>query len=119
MLKLRTSLNYYKRARLSCFYVNHQDVIEIDTSVDTAMKNSNSDTETAVKGEYLNNDVPVEVFGHSILMTEYDPILSKKRSAAKKASEAQHAQTDPSVNTVQQNAQTAAASQAAAQNVES
>ena len=119
MLKLRTSLNYYRRARLSCFYDNHQDVVEIDTSVETAMKNSNSDTETAVKGEYLNNDVPVEVFGHSILMTEYDPILSKKRSAAKKSSEAQHAQSDSSVNTVQQNVETSAAAQAAAQNVES
>lgn len=114
---LRTSLNYIRRASFFCRYVNHQEVIEIDTSVETAMKNSNSDTETSVKGEFLNNDVPVEVFGRSILMTEYDPILSKRRSAAK-ANEAQHAQTDPSVNNVQQNVQTAAAAQVAAQNVE-
>lgn len=115
---LRTSLNYFRRQSYFCRYVNHQDVIEIDTSVETAMKNSNADTETSVKGEFLNNDVPVEVFGRSILMTEYDPILSKRRSSAK-ASEAQHAQTDSTSNTVQNNVQTAAAAQAAAQNVES
>ena len=115
---LRTSLSYKKRASLSCSYYNHQPVIELDTSVNTALENSNSDVDSVkVQGEFVDNSEPVVIYGNSLLMTEYDPIAAKRRSAAR-ASEAQHSQVDSSANNVQQNTNTAAAAQAAAQNVQ-
>lgn len=104
MIKLRTSLNYVRRSRCFCLNKDRVVVAEIDTSVDSAVKNSNIDMSSGNKGTYLDSEEPVNYYSQSVLMTNYDPLLTKQQRRA--AAAAEHAQNDNTAASVQQNVAT-------------
>lgn len=95
----RNSYNYRRRVRLSVAYVQFSPVIEIDTSVTEAVKNSNSisGNESSKGVTYLDNETPINYYGASILMTEFDPIARnwQKAHSAQQATQTQQAAAAP------------------------
>ena len=96
----RNAYNYKRRFRLSVAYVQNAPVIEVDTSVTEAVKNSNSmsATESSKGVTYLDSETPTNYYGVSILMTEFDPIArnwQKSHSAAQQSTQTQQAAAAP------------------------
>lgn len=109
----RNAYTYKRRVRLSVSYVQSSPVIEVDTSVTEAVKNSNSmSVRESSKGvTYLDSETPINYYGASILMTDFDPIVRnwQKAHAAQQATQTQQVAAAP--------AAAAAAAAANAQNV--
>lgn len=95
----RNAYNYKRQSRLSVAYVQFAPVVEIDTSVTEAVKNSNSmSANESKKGvTYLDNETPTNYYGASILMTEFDPIARnwQKAHSAQSATQTQQAAAAP------------------------
>lgn len=95
----RNAYNYKRRVRLSVAYVQAAPVVEIDTSVTEAVKNSNSmSSKESSKGvTYLDSETPVNYYGVSILATDFDPIARnwQKAHAAQQATQTQQAAAAP------------------------
>lgn len=95
----RNAYNYKRRVRLSVAYVQATPVIEIDTSVTEAVKNSNSmsSTESRKGVTYLDNESPTNYYGPGLLLTEFDPIVRnwQKAHAAQQAAQTQQAAAAP------------------------
>lgn len=90
---INTPYNYRQRRYYTPNY-GKLDVVEVDTSINESMMDSTSPSrqEASKKGEYLNNDEPVTLYGNGLTMTEFDPILNKQlrsqsQAQAQRASE--------------------------------
>lgn len=72
---VRTPYNYISRT-IAGYNYGKLDVIEVDTSITENMFNS-VDSSIVDKSNYIDSDEPVNLYGSSLTMTEYDPILNK------------------------------------------
>lgn len=91
--KINTPYNYQRRKVLVGNYC--APVVEqLDTSITEAVNNSNSsnrDDSQRNKGVYYSHtDDPINIYGPGITMTEFDPIMNKRRARA--AAQAQQSQ---------------------------
>lgn len=72
---VRTPYNYQSR-NIAGYNYGKLDVIDVDTSITENMFNS-VDSSLNDKSNYVDGDEPVNLYGSSLTMTEYDPILNK------------------------------------------
>lgn len=88
---INTPYNYRQRRFYTPNY-GKLDVVEVDTSINESMMDSTSPSrqESSKKGQFLENDEPVSLYGNGLTMTEFDPILNKQlRSQSQVQAQAQ------------------------------
>lgn len=88
-MHINSILCYSRRGSVGFSY-DSKEVVDVDTSIDNALKDSNQSVSLKSSlSTYLDSENPVRLYGNGILLSEYDPHaakLSKKNKSAHSAS---------------------------------
>lgn len=95
-MKIVNAYSYVRRK--SCNMVEYVEPVSyVDTSIAQAQKDNNVSLNAVGNATFCDSELPVNVFGSGILMTEFDPILQHRLQKEKKQVE-QVAQQQPQSN---------------------